>query len=223
MAVFASRKLAPPVITAEGKAFFDAARQGRFLIPVCTACDRRALVSARHLPVLCQRQSGMARGLRQRDHLHFQRHAPRQGALHHRPCDARRRTDHADQYRRLRCGRCADRPGGHRCISRHGQRSASADVQAGLASFRFESSRVRVTFARRDGRSRGRARWRAEKGDAILKLDIGAALNISRAKVHPPLVQTSRPHRAQSMAGKMWPPSVTSDNVVIGGTSTRRC
>jgi uncharacterized OB-fold protein len=40
MAVFANRKLASPVITAEGKAFFDAARQGRFLIPVCTACDR---------------------------------------------------------------------------------------------------------------------------------------------------------------------------------------
>jgi uncharacterized protein len=40
MAAFASRKLAPPVITAESKTFFDAARQGRFLIPVCTACDR---------------------------------------------------------------------------------------------------------------------------------------------------------------------------------------
>src|ERR1700722_3323348 len=40
MAVFASRKLTPPVITAEGKTFFDAARQGRFLIPVCTACNR---------------------------------------------------------------------------------------------------------------------------------------------------------------------------------------
>ena len=40
MAVFAARKLAPPVVTAEGKAFFDAARQGRFLIPVCTACNR---------------------------------------------------------------------------------------------------------------------------------------------------------------------------------------
>jgi len=40
MAVFASRKLAPPVITAECKTFFDAARQGRFLIQVCTACNR---------------------------------------------------------------------------------------------------------------------------------------------------------------------------------------
>ena len=40
MAVLATRKLAPPVITVEGKAFFDAARRGRFLIPVCTACDR---------------------------------------------------------------------------------------------------------------------------------------------------------------------------------------
>jgi len=40
MAVFASRNLTPPVVTAEGKAFFDAARQGRFLIPVCTACNR---------------------------------------------------------------------------------------------------------------------------------------------------------------------------------------
>jgi uncharacterized protein len=40
MAVFARRKLAPPVATAEGKAFFDVARQGRFMIPVCTACNR---------------------------------------------------------------------------------------------------------------------------------------------------------------------------------------
>jgi uncharacterized protein len=40
MAVLAARKLAPPVVTAEGKAFFDAARQGRFLIPVCAACNR---------------------------------------------------------------------------------------------------------------------------------------------------------------------------------------
>jgi uncharacterized OB-fold protein len=40
MAAFADRKLAAPVITAESKAFFDAARQGRFLIPVCTACYR---------------------------------------------------------------------------------------------------------------------------------------------------------------------------------------
>ena len=40
MAVFAARKLAPPVVTAEGKAFFDAARHGRFLIPVCAACNR---------------------------------------------------------------------------------------------------------------------------------------------------------------------------------------
>ena len=40
MAAFADRKLAAPVITAESKTFFDAARQGRFLIPVCTACGR---------------------------------------------------------------------------------------------------------------------------------------------------------------------------------------
>jgi uncharacterized protein len=40
MAVLADRKLAAPVITAESKAFFDAARQARFLIPVCTACGR---------------------------------------------------------------------------------------------------------------------------------------------------------------------------------------
>jgi uncharacterized protein len=40
MAAFARRKLTPPVVTAEGKAFFDAARQGRFMIPVCKACER---------------------------------------------------------------------------------------------------------------------------------------------------------------------------------------
>jgi uncharacterized OB-fold protein len=40
MAAFADRKLAAPVVTAESKPFFDAARQGRFLIPVCAACGR---------------------------------------------------------------------------------------------------------------------------------------------------------------------------------------
>jgi uncharacterized OB-fold protein len=40
MAAFADRKLAAPVITAESKPFFDAARRGRFLIPVCTGCGR---------------------------------------------------------------------------------------------------------------------------------------------------------------------------------------
>jgi uncharacterized protein len=40
MAAFAPRKLAPPVVTAESKAFFDAAHHGRFMIPVCTACNR---------------------------------------------------------------------------------------------------------------------------------------------------------------------------------------
>lgn len=40
MAAFADRKLAAPVITAESKPFFDAAREGRFLIPVCTECGR---------------------------------------------------------------------------------------------------------------------------------------------------------------------------------------
>jgi uncharacterized OB-fold protein len=40
MAVFASRKFAPPVVTAESKAFFEAARAGRFLVPVCPACNR---------------------------------------------------------------------------------------------------------------------------------------------------------------------------------------
>src|SRR5215468_3075985 len=40
MAAFAVRKLAAPVVTAESRPFFDAARQGRFLIPVCTPCGR---------------------------------------------------------------------------------------------------------------------------------------------------------------------------------------
>jgi hypothetical protein len=40
MTVFAKRKLAAPVVTAESKAFFDGARAGRFTIPVCTACGK---------------------------------------------------------------------------------------------------------------------------------------------------------------------------------------
>ena len=35
-----TRKITPPVVNAETKAFWDAARQHRFLIPVCTACGK---------------------------------------------------------------------------------------------------------------------------------------------------------------------------------------
>jgi uncharacterized OB-fold protein len=35
-----ARKLTSPPVNAETKAFFDAARQGRFMIPVCTACGK---------------------------------------------------------------------------------------------------------------------------------------------------------------------------------------
>ncbi len=35
-----TRKLMSPVVNSETEAFFDAARQGRFMIPVCTACGK---------------------------------------------------------------------------------------------------------------------------------------------------------------------------------------
>jgi uncharacterized protein len=35
-----TRTLMSPVVNSETKAFFDAARQGRFMIPVCTACGK---------------------------------------------------------------------------------------------------------------------------------------------------------------------------------------
>ncbi len=35
-----TRKITSPVVNAESKAFCDAARQHRFLIPVCTACGK---------------------------------------------------------------------------------------------------------------------------------------------------------------------------------------
>ena len=34
------RKITPPIVTAESKTFWDAARVGRFLIPVCAACGK---------------------------------------------------------------------------------------------------------------------------------------------------------------------------------------
>ena len=34
------RKAAAPVVTAESAAFFDAARENRFLVPFCTACGK---------------------------------------------------------------------------------------------------------------------------------------------------------------------------------------
>jgi uncharacterized OB-fold protein len=35
-----ARKITSPVVTVETKAFWDAAREGRFLIPFCTACGK---------------------------------------------------------------------------------------------------------------------------------------------------------------------------------------
>jgi uncharacterized OB-fold protein len=35
-----TRKITSPVVTVETKAFWDAAREGRFLIPFCTACGK---------------------------------------------------------------------------------------------------------------------------------------------------------------------------------------
>ncbi len=35
-----ARKITPPVVTVETQAFWDAARKGRFMIPICAACCR---------------------------------------------------------------------------------------------------------------------------------------------------------------------------------------
>jgi uncharacterized protein len=35
-----ARKIDPPVVTAETRVFWDAAREGRFTIPFCTACGK---------------------------------------------------------------------------------------------------------------------------------------------------------------------------------------
>jgi uncharacterized OB-fold protein len=35
-----ARKIDPPVVTAETQAFWNAAREGRFLVPFCAACGR---------------------------------------------------------------------------------------------------------------------------------------------------------------------------------------
>ncbi len=35
-----ARKITPPVVNAESKMFWDAAREGRFLVPFCRACGK---------------------------------------------------------------------------------------------------------------------------------------------------------------------------------------
>jgi uncharacterized protein len=35
-----ARKVSSPVVNSESKRFWDAAREGRFLVPVCTACGK---------------------------------------------------------------------------------------------------------------------------------------------------------------------------------------
>src|SRR5271155_3839893 len=35
-----TRKLTSPVVNTESEAFFNATREGRFMIPVCTACSK---------------------------------------------------------------------------------------------------------------------------------------------------------------------------------------
>jgi hypothetical protein len=35
-----TRRIAPPVVNAESQAFWNAAREGRFMIPICAACGK---------------------------------------------------------------------------------------------------------------------------------------------------------------------------------------
>jgi uncharacterized protein len=145
MAVFASRKLAPPVITAESKAFFDAARQGRFLIPVCTACNRTHWYPRVICPFCASDKVEWhdASGKGTIYTFSVMRRVQEPYIIAH--VTLAEGPTMLTNNRRLRCRRCADRPGGHRCIPRHRQGTGGADVQAGLVSFRFESPRVQVT------------------------------------------------------------------------------
>ena len=60
---------------AETKPFWDAAARGQLADHGLHRLRQGALVSARHLPVLLQRQDRMARGSGQGHDLHLQRHA----------------------------------------------------------------------------------------------------------------------------------------------------
>jgi uncharacterized protein len=35
-----ARKISAPIVTVETRAFWDAAREGRFVVPTCSACDK---------------------------------------------------------------------------------------------------------------------------------------------------------------------------------------
>ena len=149
-----ARKITPPVVNAETKMFWMRRAQAAFWYRSASPAARRTGIrapSARSAPAT--RSSGAMR--RAKADLHIQRHAPRQGPLCHRPCDAGRGPDHADQYRRLRLRQAQDRPAGYGRIPGNRRRPAGADVQAGVTDRRSPDDQQDRENARRgDGRSR---------------------------------------------------------------------
>ena len=97
-----TRKIPAPIVTSETEAFWNAAREGRFVVPDLHRLRQGALVSARHLPVLRQRQVQWrdASGHGTIYTFSVMRRAKEPYAIAY--VTLGRRPDHDDQHRRLR-------------------------------------------------------------------------------------------------------------------------
>src|SRR6516225_3185152 len=95
-----------------------------------------ALLSARDLSLLLERQDRIAAGLWQRDDLYLQRHAAHAGPLCDRLCDIAGRGVDDDQHRRLRPRQDKDWAGRPARLQAERKRPAGAYVYAGLTAFK---------------------------------------------------------------------------------------
>ena len=116
-----TRKITSPVVTAETKAFWDAAREGGFLIPICTACGKTHWYPRAICPFCAS------------DKVEWREASGKGTALAGGPTRRRR----SPRRGRGRAARRAGRSAGRRRVPGNRERPAGADVQTGLMRLHY--------------------------------------------------------------------------------------
>ena len=124
-----ARKITPPAVNPETKPFWDAAREGRFLVPFCAACGK-AHWYPRAICPFCAGDKVEWREASGKGTIYtfsVMRRVKEPYAIAHVTL-----AEDADQHRQLRFRQAAHRPAGCRRLSGDRRRPAGADVQADL-------------------------------------------------------------------------------------------
>ena len=127
-----ARTIPSPLVSVENEAFWNAAKQGRFTVPTCSACGKAHWYPRAICPFCAS------------DKIEW-RAASGKGTIYTYSVMRRAKEPYAIAYvtlaegptmmtnhRRLRFRRAARRPAGYRRVQGHRKRPAGADVQAGI-------------------------------------------------------------------------------------------